>query len=241
MFAPGDPSWGPGLRGLTSRTDTGNQVWGETMTTVLVVDDHALIRQSVAKIVSGTSGFEVVGEAGDGPSTMEFLAANQPDILLLDVGLPGEDGLQVAGRVKTFAPDTKIIFLTMHDDEATIRTAVAIDVHGFVPKDSDTGELVEALRVVATGGTYISPAIARRVMDLARSRSNGNGSALTDRELEILELISKGRRPNEVAKQLVVSLKTVKNHLTHVYAKLGVTSAAQAVSKAYREGLVRPQ
>jgi DNA-binding NarL/FixJ family response regulator len=207
------------------------------MTTVLIVDDHPLVRQSMVKIVEGEEGFSVVGEAGDGPAGLELLSSRQPDILLLDVGLPGEDGLQIAGRVKRISPETRIILLTMHEDDSTIRAAVAIEVDGFVPKSASTDEVVEALRVVASGETYLSPAIAKRVMGLARDRTTGPSNVLTDRELEILRLMAKGHRAADVAGSLFVSVKTVKNHLTHMYAKLGVTTAAQAVAKAYQEGL----
>ena len=211
------------------------------MTTVIVVDDHQFVRQSVVKVVDAEDGFEVVGQAGDGTTAIELVKQLRPNIVLLDVNMPGDDGLQVATRVRRIAPDTKIILLTMHEDEPTIRSAIAIEIEGFVPKTSSAEELSKALRVVAGGDTYLSPVIAKRVMDLARGVGASIANELTDRELEILRMLARGCRSSEVAETLFVSVKTVKNHLTHIYSKLGVTTAAQAVAKAYQEGLaLRP-
>lgn len=206
------------------------------MNTVLVVEDHALVRQSLVKIVS-EGAFRVVGEVGDADAALEQVRQHQPDIVLLDIGLPGEDGLQLAGRIRSAAPATRIVFVTMHEDDATIRGAVAVGADGYVPKSASTEEFVNALRIVAGGESYLSPSIARRVMAMAGGRHTGPASRLTNRELEILRLIAQGHPAGDVAKRLFVSVKTVKNHLTSIYAKLGVRSGAQAVAKAYQEGL----
>jgi DNA-binding NarL/FixJ family response regulator len=126
----------------------------------------------------------------------------------------------------------------MHDDEAHIRQAVRLGADGYVPKAASMEELLQALRTVAAGGCYLSPDVARKVIDLAGRRGPGPVGTLTEREQEILELIASGGRTQEVADQIFLSVKTVKNHLTNIYAKLGVQTAAQAVAEAYRLGVV---
>jgi len=208
------------------------------MTRVVVVEDHVLVRQSLVKSVSAEPGFEVAGEAGTFDEALELVERLRPDVLLLDVELPGGDGLAVATAVKASRPDTRVLFLTMHDDVRTIRQAFAIGADGFLPKTVDLSDLMAALRTVAAGGSYLSPSIARRVMDMAGGRNSAPGAVLTERELEILSLLASGLDHADVAAQIYVSPKTVKNHLTAIYQKLGVRTAAQAVAAAYRRGLV---
>ncbi|MFA5788163.1 MAG: response regulator transcription factor [Actinomycetota bacterium] len=208
------------------------------MTRIVVVEDHTLVRQSLVKIMTAEPGFEVVAEAGSAEEALQVAKSHRPDLVVMDVGIPGEDGLQVAMKLKKLLPDVRILFLTMHDDDATIRRAIGVGADGFVPKTASTEELLQGLRVVASGGSYLSPGVARRVMDLAGGRSGGVVGRLTDRELEILTLLTQGLRPADVAARLYMSIKTVKNHLTNIYAKMGVESAAQAVAEAYRRGLV---
>lgn len=208
------------------------------MTRVLIIEDHTLVRQSLVKTVTAEPGFEVAGEAGHSDEALELVRTRRPDLVLLDIGIPGEDGLQIAARLRKQSPSVRILFLTMHTDDASIRRAVALGADGYVPKTASTEELVQALRAVAAGGSYLSPGVARRVMDLAGGRGAGPGGRLTDRELEILRLMAEGLRARDIAARLFVSEKTVKNHLTSIYAKLGVETAAQAVAEAFRLSIV---
>lgn len=208
------------------------------MTRVVVVEDHMLVRQSLVKTVGALEGFSVVGEAGSGAEALELIARTNPDLVVLDIGLPGGDGLEVGSRLRKTAPDVRILYLTMHDDDASIRKMVAIGADGYVPKTASVEELLQALHAVAGGASYLSSAVARRVMDIAGGRREATASRLTDRELEILDLLARGLGAGDVADRLFVSVKTVKNHLTNVYVKLGVRGAAQAVAAAYRQGLV---
>lgn len=208
------------------------------MMRVVVVEDHTLVRQSLVKAVRAEAGFSVVGEAGTGREAVRVVAETGPDLVLLDIAMPEGDGLDVAASVRRTAPGVKILFLTMHDDDASLRGAVAVGADGFVPKSSSMDDLLQALHAVRDGRSYLSPAVARRVMDLASGRQDGRPAHLTDRELEILRLLAQGLRATEVGERLFVSVKTVKNHLTNVYAKLGVSTASQAVAEAYRRGLV---
>ena len=208
------------------------------MTRVVVVEDHTLVRQSLVKMVAAEPGFEVVGETGRGDEAVELLARLRPDLALLDIAMPGADGLEVAEQVKARTPGTRLLFLTMHEDDASIVRAVGVGADGYVLKTASTEELMQALRTVAGGSSYLSPRIAKRIMSLAGSRNNTSHARLTERELEILRLLASGVRPAELAKQLFVSVKTIKNHLTNIYAKLGVQTGTQAVAEAFRRGLV---
>ncbi len=205
-------------------------------TRVVVVEDHTLVRQSLVKTVAAEEGFEVIGEAGRGDEGLDLIQRTRPDVVLLDITMPGGTGLEVAAQMKKSLPEASFLFLTMHDDDATISKAIGLGADGYVLKSASTDELLTALHAVADGGSYLSPSVARRVIDLAGKRPPG--TKLTDRELEILALLAKGRRPQAIAEELFVSIKTVKNHLTSVYAKLGVETGAQAVAEAYRRGLV---
>lgn len=202
---------------------------------VYILDDHALVRESVTKIVASEPGLALSGQSGRTDEAIEAILRLRPDILVLDINCPGDGGVEVARRARAAAPETRVIFLTMHDDDATVSRALAF-ADGYVLKTASIDEVIQALRAVAAGGSFLSPAIARQVLDRARGR--GDAASLTARELEILQLLADGKRPAEVATSLFVSLKTVRNHLASVYLKLGVASAAQAVSEAFRRSLV---
>lgn len=205
------------------------------MTTVLMLDDHTLVRQSLVKTVDAEPEFQVVAETGDGDEAVTLATRHTPDVAVLDVSLNGASGLEIASRMKAALPALRLIFLSMHDDDATIHRALRLGADGYVVKTASTDELLLALKSVAAGGSYLSPHVARRVMEFASGPTAGR---LTDRELQIMGLIATGERISDVASTLFVSTKTVKNHLTSIYAKLGVTSGGQAIAEAYRRGLV---
>jgi DNA-binding NarL/FixJ family response regulator len=208
------------------------------VTRVVIVEDHTLVRQSLVKMVSAEPGFEVVGESGRGDEAIDVIVRAKPDLALLDIAMPGADGLEVAARVKATCPEIRMLFLTMHEDDASIVRAVGLGADGYVLKTASTEELMQALRTVAGGSSYLSPRIAKRIMNLAGSRNSSSHTRLTERELEILRLLASGVRPAELARRLFVSVKTIKNHLTNIYAKLGVQTGTQAVAEAFRQGLV---
>lgn len=209
------------------------------MTTLIFVDDHTLVRQSLVRVVSAEPDLDVVAETGHGDEAIVLIAKWKPDVVVLDINLPGTDGFGVVAAARLKHPELHIIFVTMHEDDAHIRRAMQMGADGYVPKTSPAQELVQAIHIVAAGGSYLAPAIAGRVMGLA-GRQAGTSGVLTDRELEILELLASGARVPEVASRVYLSVKTVKNHLTSIYAKLNVNSAPQAMAEAYRLGLVSP-
>jgi DNA-binding NarL/FixJ family response regulator len=202
------------------------------MMKVLVADDHTLVRESIVKAVAGEPDLEVIGEAADGEHALELTRELKPDLLLLDVAMPGVDGLTVAEKLRQERGDLRIIMLTMHDDELSVERALGIPVDGYISKSAAIVELLTAIATVRSGGTYLSDG----VRDRPRGRSGPAG--LTARERQVLQLLSEGHRPGEIADQLYLSIKTVKNHLTNVYNKLGVETGAQAVVEAFQRGLV---
>lgn len=205
---------------------------------IVLADDHTLVRQSVSKLLDGTIGMKVVGEAADGSQAVDMVRLHRPDVAVLDVSMPGMDGLEAAARIRKDLGDVKIIMLTMHDDDGSLRRATEAAVDGFVAKTASTDEVVNSVRTVAGGGAYVSPDVAMRMMRLASG--SRPGSQLTEREVDILEQLAQGSRIQDISDALFLSPKTVKNHLTSVYAKLHVQTAAQAVAVAYRSGIVAP-
>lgn len=203
------------------------------MLKVLVADDHTLVRQSIVKTVSGEPDVEVVAEAADGNEALRLAEEHQPDLVLLDVAMPGLDGLSVAAELRKKRADVRIIMLTMHDDELSVERALSIPVDGFVSKSSAIAELVSAIASVRGGGRYLSDGLPQRAPG-----SPSASAALTARERQVLQLLSEGLRPGEIADRLFLSIKTVKNHLTSVYNKLDVETGAQAVVEAFNRGIV---
>lgn len=203
-------------------------------TRVVIVDDHSIVRQSLARLLA-SEGFEIVGEASSIEEAARIILPGRQDIVIVDLVLGDGSGFDV---IHAAAGKARILVLTMHADDRTISDAIAAGVDGYVLKAGTTSELLGALRSIEDGDSYFSPAVARKIMRLANpSRDTG---ALTHRELEIVTLLSGGSRPQDIGASLFISPKTVKNHLTAVYAKLEVRSASQAVAEAYRRGLVRP-
>lgn len=200
--------------------------------TAIVCDDHTLVRQSLVQLLHGV--VRVVGQASNGREALELLERLRPDLAMLDVTMPRPDGLTVAKTVREKWPETKVVVVTMHTDDATLRRATEVGVDAYLTKSSSAEEVRSAVRAVGGGGAWVSMEIANRLMGLSTNASD----QLTQREREVLGVLAAGNRISEIADSLVVSEKTVKNHLTSIYAKLGAETAAQAVAIAYRSGLV---
>lgn len=209
----------------------------DSPTRIIIADDHALLRESIVRLLEGAGDLVVVAQASTGEQAVELVRLHEPDLVLLDVSMPGDmDGIEAATAIKAERVHIRVAMLTMHDDDATLRRASEAAVDGYVAKTATSDEVVAAVRAVAGGSAYVSPTIAARMMRLASG--NRSGSDMTPREVEILRMLAQGSRIQEIADGLFLSSKTVKNHLTNVYAKLGVETAAQAVAAAYREGHV---
>lgn len=211
-----------------------NELTVVATTRVVVVEDHTLVRQSVAKGVGSEPGFAVVGEASRGEDVLPLVRRVRPDIVLMDVAIGHPNGLEVGASLREELPGVRIVFLTMHDDEATVARAMSLGADGYVLKTSALDVLMHGLRAVAAGGSYLDPGVTRHVM----RRASSSGSILTERELEVLRSLADGQRPADIARSLYVSIRTVRNHLANIYMKMGVRTAGQAIAEAFQRGLV---
>ncbi len=206
------------------------------MITVFVLEDHTLVRQSLVALLEAASDIEVIGQASSVEEARPRVKAAPPDVLMLDVNLPGDDGLVFAQELRSEDIGVRILVLTMHDDVTSLRRATEARVEGYLTKIATQDEVLTGVRSLAAGGSYLSPVVATAMMDVARGRDAPE--RLTSRETEILEHLARGARVQDIADALFLSSKTVKNHLSHIYTKLGVESGAQAVVEAFRRGLV---
>jgi DNA-binding NarL/FixJ family response regulator len=219
---------------------------------VLIVDDQDLIRTGFALILDAEPGIEVVGEAGDGAEALKAIALKKPDIVLMDVRMPGIDGIQATTKALRDFPDTKIIVLTTFDLDEYAFAALKAGASGFLLKGMRPAELAGAIRAVSAGDAAVAPRVTRAMLELfapalpAPGEAAPRGAAdprlakLTERELEVLKILAEGLSNAEIAQRLVVSEATVKNHLGNILPKLGLRDRTQAVVLAYETGLVTP-
>lgn len=208
---------------------------------ILVADDHTMIRQGLISILRAHDEFEVVGEAAEGNEAVEKALESRPDVVVLDISMPRLNGLEAARRIHKALPRTRILVLTMHEDEEYVLRTVRAGASGYVVKDGAAAELVAAIRAVSAGQGYFGPQAAKA---LAASYERGGAVAedpyerLTAREREVFQLLIEGRTNAQVAKILFISPKTVDNHRTHLMARLGVHSTAELIRFAARRGLL---
>lgn len=209
---------------------------------VLVVDDIELFRRGLAMLLGVEDGIEVVGEAGDGDSAVRIARATRPDVVLLDVRMPGLDGLAACSAIKEAVPSARVLMLTASDEESDLYQAVKNGASGYLLKHSGVNEVAGAIRLVADGQSLISPSMAVKLIEefktLSRvDRPNRNALKLTDREIEVLRLAARGMNNREISRRLVISENTVKNHMRNILDKLQMHSRVEAVMYAMREKL----
>lgn len=217
------------------------------MTTVLLVDDQALVRVGFRLVIESEPDLEVVGEAADGRVALDQVAALAPDVVLMDIRMPGVDGIEATRRVVADHPGSRVLVLTTFDVDDLAFAALRAGASGFLLKSAEPGELVDAIRTVAAGTSVVAPRVLRRMLDLFAPHLPTGGAAapgpdprlgaLTPRELDVLRLIAVGASNAEIAAELVVSETTVKTHVGNVFAKLGARDRVQAVIIAYECGL----
>jgi len=211
---------------------------------VLVVDDHPLVREGIIKILGLEKSFEIVGEAGTGQEALELIFKTKPDIILLDLNLPDITGIEVCRRVREEYPSGKVIALTIYDDDAHVLESVKAGVTGYLPKDVDPDTFIEAVKFAAQGRSYIHPSIAGKVLvDYERlsarlEAGRRDRNPLTAREVEVLSLIAKGYTNKDIANELFISEKTVKNHITNIFRKLEVRHRTEAVVHAMKAKII---
>lgn len=208
-------------------------------TRVLLADDHRLVREGLRRTL-GDAGIEVVGEAEDGERALELTIELRPDVVLMDITMPAMDGVTVTRRLRTRAPGTRVVMLTMHDDEGLLQQALAAGAVGYLLKDAAGAEVVEAVRRAHAVGDAGSSGVGggphlQRPTDADAAPPPPE---LSNREREILQLLADGQTPREVASRLFISPKTVRNHLSRIYEKLGVSDRSQAIVTGLRHGLV---
>lgn len=209
------------------------------MIRVALCDDHAVVRSGLRRIVDDEPGFEVVGEAGTAEEAVAVARAERPDVFVMDLGLPGTNGIEATRQVAEVSPETAILVLTVHDDVAYLRKAFDAGASGYLVKDAADVELVLAIRQVAAGEEYVHPRLGAALLaPEASGRVAGPGGELSERELEVLRLVALGNTNAEIAAELYVSVRTVETHRAHVQQKLGVKARAELVRYAREHGLL---
>ena len=206
-------------------------------TRILLADDHALFRAGL-KALLAPGEFEVVAEADNGREAIRLAGLHEPEVALLDISMPGLNGVDAAREVLRAVPRCKVIMLTMHQDHAYLAEALRAGARGYVLKSRGAGELVEALREVASGGRYLSPGLSRAVAEGYLGAEAREANPLSPREREVLQLIAEGNSTKEVAAALCISYKTADSHRQHIMQKLEIHETASLVRYAIRNGLV---
>jgi two-component system response regulator NreC len=202
---------------------------------VVIADDHAVVRRGLRQLLEDEGDFEVVAEAGDIESARRYVRGHHPDVLVLDLNMPEGSSLDAVPDIRADSPDTRIVVLTMQNEPAYARQALAAGVLGYVLKDAADAELVEAVRRAARGDSYLNPRLGARV---AAEPPPGPPGGLTEREVEVLRLIALGHTNAEIAKQLFLSIRTVETHRAHIQQKLGLGSRADLVGYALEHGVI---
>ncbi len=208
---------------------------------VLLADDHTLVRAGLRKLLESIDGMDVVGEAGDGLTLLDLAAKLQPQVVLMDIAMPGLNGLEATGRMTKAWPDIRILILSMHQNAEYVRQALRQGAMAYLLKDSAPLELELALKAVLRGETYLSPAVSKGVVSdyVHRLRSDEQpADALTPRQREVLQLIAEGQSTKEIARRLDLSVKTVETHRTQLMKQLDIHEVAGLVRFAIRAGLV---
>ncbi len=212
-----------------------------TDTKVLLVDDHAILRDGIRMVLDAQPGIKVIGEAEDGRQALEMVEQLQPDVVVMDIAMPGLNGAEATRQIKRRFPYTKVVILTMHENHQYLIQIINAGATGCVLKRAAGTELVTAVRAAARGESYFSPAMASMVLDdyrLRLSQDRDDIDLLTEREREVLQLVAEGRTNKEIADTLVVSIKTVQTHRAHIMEKLNVHDRTDLVKHAIRMGMI---
>ncbi|MEU7059911.1 response regulator transcription factor [Streptomyces sp. NPDC046197] len=207
----------------------------DAVTSLLIVDDHPVVRDGLRGMLQSAPGFTVLGEASNGVEAVEKAAVLDPDVILMDLRMPGGSGVDAIRELARRGARAKVLVLTTYDTDSDTLPAIEAGATGYLLKDAPRDELFTAVRAAAEGRTVLSPAVASRLVSAVRAPG---GEPLSAREREVLALVAKGTSNREIARELFISEATVKTHLTHLYAKLGVNDRAAAVAVAYDRGIL---
>ena len=207
---------------------------------ILLADDHAAFRSGLAVLLGTIPDFEIVAEAGTGEEAVARAAATQPDLVVMDLNMPGIDGIEATRRIVATSPHIAVLVVSMYEADDQVFGALKAGARGYLLKGADRGELVRAIRSVASGEAIFGPAIARRLVAFFAARPAVEATAfpeLTEREREILDMVARGLNNTEITERLVLSPKTVRNHISNIFSKLQVADRAQAIVRAREAGL----
>jgi len=210
---------------------------------ILIADDHALMRDGIRRILEREPGFDVVAEAGDGEEAIALIKKLEPDIAIIDIAMPKVDGIEVTQQVKALCPKTAVLILTAYDDDEFVFSLIEAGAAGYLLKSVQSQELIRAIHAVRAGESVLHPTIARKVLNhfvpsLSKREEQPQQEILTDRELEVLKLVTKGLSNKEIGDELALSVRTVEGHLGSIFGKLRVSSRTEAVYRALKEGWV---
>lgn len=214
------------------------------MIRLMIVDDHALVRSGLKALLNEGGELEVIGEAADGDEAIELAEQLRPDVVLMDLSMPhGKDGLTATREMRERLPDTAILILTMHDDDEYLFRAIQAGASGYILKSAPHEELLAAIRTVAGGDAYLYPTATKRLMgeyleQIQQGVQTSPLNLLSEREIEVLELVAKGYANKEIAEKLVISVKTVETHKSRVMEKLGLKTRPELVEFALKKGLL---
>jgi len=210
------------------------------MIKVIIADDHVIFRQGLLKLLQSATDIAVIGEAGEGHESLGLIKKEKPDVAVLDISMPGLNGIEIVKEIEILGLATNVIFLTMHNDPLTAKKAMQSNALGYVLKDDAFEDLLYAIRAAASGRTFISPSISEKILKSGKSKEIEN-RILTEREQEVLRLIALGLTNKKIAEKLVISVKTVDTHRTRILQKLGAHTAADLVRYAIKIGLIEIQ
>lgn len=206
------------------------------MLRVLVADDHQILREGIRRSLEA-AGEEVVAEASNGEEAVELTRLHRPNVVLMDLSMPIVDGIEATRRITSESPSARVLVLTMHDDPARTRAAISAGASGYLTKGTSFVDVLHTIRMIAAGETYLSPALAVSMLRAAEETS-GTEDLLSDRQIEILQMIADGFGTKQVARDLGIAQKTVHNHLNAIYRKLDTQSLTHAVLHAVRRGII---
>ncbi|MGC4377986.1 response regulator transcription factor [Fictibacillus sp. Mic-4] len=231
-----------------------NNAPAQEKTTIAIIDDHRLFREGVKRILDMEEEFSVVAEGDDGIEAEEIVEQHHPDVVLMDINMPKVNGVEATRRLVEKNPDTKVIILSIHDDETYVSHAVQTGASGYLLKEMDADSLIEAVKVVADGGAYLHPRVTYNLLNEYRRMTTEQKEEhidleeveyrkplhlLTRRECEVLQLLADGKSNRSIGDQLYISEKTVKNHVSNILQKMSVTDRTQAVIEAIKNGWVK--
>lgn len=208
---------------------------------ILIADDHAVVRSGLRALLRADPELEIVGEAGEGEEALRLAETLRPDLVMLDITMPPQNGIETARRLKAKHPELIVLFLTMHEDESLLHEALRAGAAGYVIKRAEEAEILQAIHAASRGDIYVHPAMTRALLHQPVTTEHRRGApadALTPRELEVLCLLAKGNTNRQIAGLLCLSVRTVENHRANLMGKLGLVSRVELVNYAEEHGLV---